>query len=230
VQVEVLTEIGVLDFFKLPSITLVSRVAGSLPQFAHMQLLGLQPLLERTLVENTLGLAAVGAFSFLTSVMQSAAGLLLVPMVAKTRQGLLGALSVSERINANRQALILLCKICVISGALAVMVYVAQPLLKSLMGKEIPITFILVLIAYLSSVSTIFCSAIAPMLTVKGYAWSANGLTLLALIPLFVAQWIYPEIGFDNLGLMAIAMVALLLLIGRVIFINHVSKRLNLEI
>jgi hypothetical protein len=195
-----------------------------------MQLLGLQPLLERTLVENTLGLAAVGAFSFLTSVMQSAAGLLLVPMVAKTRQGLLGALSVSERINANRQALILLCKICVISGALAVMVYVAQPLLKSLMGKEIPITFILVLIAYLSSVSTIFCSAIAPMLTVKGYAWSANGLTLLALIPLFVAQWIYPEIGFDNLGLMAIAMVALLLLIGRVIFINHVSKRLNLEI
>lgn len=201
-------------------------LAGSLPQFVHMQLLGLQPLLERTLIEKTTGLEAVGAFSFLTAVMQSAAGLLLVPIVAKTRQGLLGARTASERIYANRQSLTLLIKIGIISGVLAVMVYVMQPLLKLLLGKDIPATLFLVVIAYLSSVSAIFCSAIAPLLTVKGYAWPANGLTFLALAPLFIAQWICPEVGLDNLGLMTIGLVGLLLLLGRVMFINRASKLL----
>jgi hypothetical protein len=97
------------------------------------------------------------------------------------------------------------------------------------MGKEIPATFFIVLIAYLSSVAAIFCSAIAPLLTVTSYAWKANALTFLALAPLFFAQWTSHEIGDYKLGLIAIGIVALLLIIGRVVFINCVLKHLTKE-
>lgn len=204
-------------------------LAGSLPQFLQMQLLGLQPLLERKLLEKALGLSELAAFAFLTSLMQSAAGLVLVPMVAKTRRGVLGSQSVLERVNANRQALLLLFNICVISGAIGFLVFVGLPLINALMEKEISATFFIALIAYLSSVAAIFCSAIAPLLTVKKYASKANALTFLALAPLFVAQWKIQEIGGEKIGLIAIGIVALLLVLGRVAFINCVLKRLTIE-
>ncbi len=201
-------------------------LSGSLHQFAHMQLLGLQPLLERTLVEKSLGLTAVAAFSFLTSITQTSAGLLLVPKVARTRQELLRARSLSEQLSANRSALRLLLNISAISGSLAVIVYAAQSIFELLLGKNIPLTLFMVLIAFLSSVSAIFCSAISPLLTARGYAWQANFLTVLALIPLFVAQWVY----VNNLGIIIIGLVALLLVTGRVIFIYKISKHLALEL
>ena len=198
---------------------------GSLPQFVHMQLLGLQPLLERTLIEKSMGLAAVASFSLLASVMQSAAGLQLVPMIAQTRQRILGVRTVSDRIEANRGTLILLRKIAVISGAWALIVYLGLPLLPYLLEKEVRASPPMFMAVYLSSVSAIFCSAISPLLTEKRFGLKANLLTILVMAPLLIAQWIDFETSVLPFSLVVIAGVATLHLLGRIVFIQGQAKR-----
>jgi hypothetical protein len=189
---------------------------GALPQYVHMQLLGLQPLLERILVESTLGLAAVGSFSFLTSVMQSAAGLLLVPLVARYRQHIL-RIRLNEDIIATRiQTLGLLFNIFVICSIFACAVYYAFPLLNSTLGKDLKFSFALVFAAYISSISAIFCSAVAPMFTVKGLALRVNVLTTLAMTCFALAQYIN---GDEKMLLLLICIIATLQITGRLLYI-----------
>lgn len=216
---------------RLPNIFHANRLARSawnrgsrsmkvaLPQFIHMQLLGLQPLLERILVEKSLGLAVVGAYAFCISVMQAGAGLLLVPWVAKARRVLLSAQTISDRIIANRQMLILLIKIYLVSAACALATYFAMPLIELVLGKSVPVTLFVLIITFISSGSAIFCSAIAPLFIAKKTAWISNGLTLFAILPLVVVQWMYPNVALENLSLMTIGVVAVLQLAGRLIYV-----------
>lgn len=201
----------------------------ALPQFIHMQLLGLQPLLERILLEKSLGLAVVGAYAFCISVMQAGAGLLLVPWVAKARRVLLGAHTISDRIVASRQMLVLLINIFLVSGACALATYFAIPLIELVLDKSVPVNIFVVIIAFISSVSAIFCSAISPLFTAKNAAWASNGLTLFALLPLLGAQWMYPNVALDKLSLMTIGVVAVLQLAGRLIYIFRDMNRLTQE-
>jgi hypothetical protein len=202
-------------------------LSGSMHQFLQMQLLGLQPLLERTLLEKTVGLATLAAFSFITSVMQSAASLQLVPLVAKTRQLILGARSVSERIEANRQAVFLGIKIASISGGWALAVYMAIPLLDKLLEKMLDASLLLLLVAYVSSVSAIFCSAVAPMFTVKARALQTNILTAIAMGCLLVAQHFTSSGSASELLLVFICGVAVLQVAYRMLLILKTIKSLS---
>ena len=163
---------------------------GSLPQFTHMQILGLQPLLERSLLEESLSLAAVGTYSFLNSFMQSAAGLFLVPLVANFRQQVLSVRATNNCIGFGRQSLILLLKILTISGLFATMIYLIFPLLNSTLDKDLYVSASLAFVAYISSVSAIFCSAISPLFTVGRYAWKVNVLCFVAFLPFFILHLI----------------------------------------
>lgn len=198
----------------------------SIPQFLHMQILTLQTLLERVLVEKTLGLASVGVFSFLTSLIQSATGLLLVPAVAKVRQSLLSAENISNRIIANSQVKVLLFKVLVISAISALIAYISLPLVNMLLRKDLFAFPSLALIAYLSSASAIFYSSIAPLFSRREYAWFANGLSLLVTIILGIAILSYQLIRIDMFGLFVIGVVALLQLLGRAIFVHCNTKAL----
>ena len=202
-----------------------SSLNRSLPQFAHMQILGLQPLLERVLIEKTLGLVSVGAFSFLISVLQSAAGLILVPMVANVKKHLLGARTLADHLKSHNQVFILLLKIIFILGMLATLTYIGLPLIKAITGKEISSSLSLLLATYITSISAIFCSAIAPLLTKKGYAWYANVFSLALLTPLLGGLLFYPINNSGNIGIAIIGLVALLQLISRVLFIINIDKK-----
>lgn len=200
----------------------------ALPQFVQMQLLGLQPLLERVLVEKSLGLAVVGAYAFCLTVMQAGAGLLLLPWIAKTRKVLLGVYKVADVIVAYRQMLMLLINILLVSGVCALVTYFAVPLMQLVLVKSVPATLFLMIIAFISMVSATFCSAIAPFFTMRNAAWASNGLTLFGLLPLLGAQWLYPKVALDNLSLMVIGVVATLQMAGRLIYISRDMNRLTL--
>lgn len=202
-------------------------LVGSLPHFAHMQLLGLQPLLERTLLDKSMGLATVAAFSFLTSVMQSAAGLMLVPMIAQMRKKLLGSRTVLERMEANRGAFTLLAKISIISGTLSLALYWTMPEILKLIEKNISADFSLTLAALLSSISAIFCSAISPLLTTRDRAWTFNAVTLLSFLPLGFAQLSELNSTTTLLAISVICGVAVLQLVIRVILIHRQIKFLT---
>lgn len=194
-------------------------LTGSLPQFVHMQLLGLQPLLERTLVEKSQGLIAVAAFSFLTSVMQSAAGLLLVPMVATVRQGILGARMPSDFQAVRSQALLLLARILAVSGLFAVGIYFFLPIAVNVLEKKISVSISLVVVAYLVSVSAIFSSAISPLLTVREVGWRVNAVCVIAIFPLILLQLVFLDSDFSMLGFLVMALVAVVQIGGRVFFV-----------
>jgi hypothetical protein len=205
------------------------RVRGSLnsslPQFAHMQVLGLQPLLERILIEKSFGLVSVGAYSFLISVLQSAAGLILVPMVANLKKHLLGARTLADNLKAHKEAFILLLQIIFALGMLAILTYIGLPLLNVITGKEINVSFSLLFVAYITSVSAIFCSAVAPLLSKKGHAWFTNVLSLAVLAPLMGIYLFFPLNNIGNIAITVIGLVALLQLIVRVLFIINVDKK-----
>jgi len=200
-------------------------LSSSLPQFAHMQILGLQPLLERVLIEKSLGLVSVGAFSFLISVLQSVAGLILVPMVANVKKHLLGAQTVADNLKAHNQALILLLKIIFILGTLAILTHVGLPLIKFIIRKEMNASPPLLLVAYITSISAIFCSAVAPLLTKKGYAWFTNVSSLAILTPLVGIHLFFPIDNIEDTSMAIIGSVALLQLIARVLFVINIDKK-----
>jgi hypothetical protein len=202
-------------------------LGGSIHQFLQMQLLGLQPLLERALFEKTVGLATLAAFSFITSVMQSAASLQLVPMIAKARQLILRARLVSEKIEANQQAILLGLNIAAISGVCALTVYMIMPFLEKLLEKEFSASPSLFLVAYISSVSAIFCSAVAPIFTVKSIALPTNLLTALAMTCLLVTQYFADDESAPKFLLIIICAVSLLQIIGRVLFIFWAASKLK---
>jgi O-antigen/teichoic acid export membrane protein len=200
---------------------------GSIPQFLHMQILNLQTFLERVLIEKTLGLASVGVYSLLTSIIQSVASLILVPMIAKVRQQLLSAETISKQIYANSEAIKMLLMVLSISAISTLIGYASIPVLNFIIGKTLSAQSFLVLTAYLSSVSAIFYSAIAPMFSRRGYTWLANVLSMSAAGILGVTYLLYQAIGLELIGLTAIGLVAVLQLLGRIIFISHNSRYLN---
>ncbi len=221
-------DMHVLKLLKSTCLRVRQSLAKSMPQFLQMQLLGLQPLLERTLIEKTVGLATLAAFSFFTSVVQSAASLQLVPLVAKARQRILGASSVSESIEANRKAIFLGLKIGAISGAWALTVYAIMPLLDKILEKNLELSPSLLLLAYASSVSAIFCSAVAPLFTVKGVALWSNVLTALAMGCLLLGQYFRVEGSILEL-LLIICGVAAFQIFYRVLYIIQDLNKIKLD-
>ena len=155
-------------------------------------------------------------------------GLEVVPLVAKARLLKLRARSVSDRIEANRQAFSLGLKIAVISGGWGGAVYMSMPLLNNLLEKNLITSPPLVFVAYFSSVSAIFCSAVAPMFTLKGPALPTNILTALAMGCLLLAQYFRAEGSLLEL-LFIICGVAVFQIIYRVLFIIRDLDNLKLR-
>jgi hypothetical protein len=200
---------------------------GSMHQFLQMQLLGLQPLLERSLIEKTLGLSTLASLSFLTSVMQSSASLQIVPLVANLRQLILSARSVSERIEANRQVILFTLKAAVISAGWGIAVYMTIPFINDLLEKNLALSPSFLFVAYCSSLSAIFCSAVAPIFTLKNIAPTTNFLTALTMCFLLFGQYFAVK-GSDLELFFIIGGVAILQIICRALFIVKDINNLKL--
>lgn len=199
-------------------------LAGSLPQFAHMQLLGLQPLLERTLLERSMGLASVAAFSLFTSVMQSASGLLLVPHIAAVRKSVLGIKTAADFLTARRMMIGLLSKTAAISAAFAIGAYFCFPALSLVLEKDLSISASLAAIACIVSVSAIFSAAISPLLTSSGTAWKTNMLCVIAICPLIAILIMPAAVEIAVYSAITIASVSATQIVGRLLFILRSTK------
>ncbi len=195
---------------------------GSMPQFIHIQLLSLQPLLERVLLEKTLGLAFVAAFSFFISLVQTAAGLLLVPRIASLKKRLISIRLTADNVETKNLCLIMLYQITLLTGTLAAVGYAGIPLLQIVTGKSIEVTPLLMLTVCVTSVSAIFCSAIAPLMAGYGFAMRANSFALILLAFLYGAQLAFLEVKLMAIPLLAIQLVAFAQIIFRVFYLKNI--------
>lgn len=165
---------------------LLPAIGEALPQVLHMQIMALQPLLERTVIENRAGIEMVAPYSFQYSVVQSGASLFLVPLVATTRRAILSANSPAEWAEAHSISLWLLPKVLLLASLLAVGAHFAVPIAADALGKELSSNVIVLLAALLASVAASYAAAISPLYARTGRLWRANSAALLSMLPLML--------------------------------------------
>jgi O-antigen/teichoic acid export membrane protein len=191
--------------------TLQARIrrsmSESLPQVLHMQIIAVQPLLERVLVERSMGLSAVGSYSFQYSMIQAGAGLILLPVIATTRRAILSAATPEDLAAARRIALSLLAKILAVAAPFAVLASFAVPLIATALKKDISSSAPMLIAALLSSAMSTFASGISPMFASRDRAVPANLMSVGALLPLLACIASLPFLRSSDV--MAITMAAI---------------------
>jgi hypothetical protein len=158
------------------------RVSAS--QVVHAQVLALQPLLERLMIQDRLGLAVVGGYSFQFALIQAAATLIVLPLAADARRAILGVRNPGQLSRAHRAVLkfsALLAPIMIAAGA---GVALALPVIGWILGREIELQVGALLAAVASATAAIFAAAVGPLFAPRGRVLRANTLTLAAMSPL----------------------------------------------
>jgi hypothetical protein len=161
-----------------------SAIGESLPQVLHMQIIALQPLLERAVIEHRSGVEMVGPYSFQYSIVQAGASLFLLPLVAATRRAILAANSPAQWAEACSMSMRLLPKVLLLASVLAIAAHFAIPLVATALGKKISSTVIVLFAALLASAAASYAAAISPLYARPGRLWRANSSALLSMLPL----------------------------------------------
>jgi hypothetical protein len=189
-----------------------------------MQLLGIQPLLERTLIEKTLGLSHVSAFAFTISIVQTCAGLVLLPYISKVKSKIIGARNMIEWKIVKKLSITLLLITLFVSGVLSGIVLLVIPIYNSLTDKYLPISTTLILVVYVTTVASVFCSSVSPAISKGGAEIKSNFHALLIFSPLFLAQVLPFEVQQVNVFLYLIATVAIFSMAYRIYYIIRIKN------
>jgi hypothetical protein len=165
---------------------IVRMIRLAAPQVAHLQILSILPLLERSFLERTIGLEAVGLYSFQYSLIQAGFALLLLPSIAHLRRSILATRTSAERQKVCKDAAnfslkaLLVGLICTMGGALAL------PLLNFLLHKHYETTFSVMMAVWLSASASIYTGAVATLFGSRIRVVQANVQTILATTPILL--------------------------------------------
>lgn len=167
------------------------KISG--PQVLHGQLLAMQPLLERYLIQQKLGLDQVGAFSFHYSLVQTGASLVLMPQVAKVRRAIL-----SDTLPAGRNTHLEALRFAVIAAltftACMLITYACVPWLSMLLHKHVSTGVMLTLTAGVAGAANTYAAALSPLYASRPRILFANILTALTIVPLAaLILWPLPQ-------------------------------------
>jgi hypothetical protein len=161
-------------------------VRESLPQVVHLQIMALQPLLERLVIDQRVGAELVGSYSFQYSVVQAGASLFLLPVVAATRRAILSATDSTQWGEAHGKSLRLLAHVFALTILLAGISHFALPVVAVLLGKTISSSVMVIMAAQLAAAAATYATAISPLYAKPGRLWRANLAALFSMLPLFV--------------------------------------------
>lgn len=161
-------------------------IRRSSPYLIHLQLLALQPLLERLLIERASSLEIVGAYSFQYSLISSGVALILLPVIADVRRATLAVRSEQGLGEACQRARRFLFQTLAVGLLCAVAAYVALPILGALLQKQILASAWTMGVAWLSASSATIASAVAPLYAPQRRIFLANFSTAFAMIPLLL--------------------------------------------
>lgn len=163
------------------------------PQVIQIQLICLQPLLERWLIERKLGMDMVGAFSFHYSLIQTSASLLLITKVGQLRKLILAQHDATPE--AHMAALRFMALTMALIGACAALMHLTLPFLMQLLDKHVSSGWEITAVASLSGCAATFASAVSPLYAGRARILSANLLTAVAMLPLLIPLVLAPWLG-----------------------------------
>ncbi len=182
-------------FWRLMSVRVNLSVRESGIQLLHLQILTAVPLLERMLLEIGLGLAVVGAYSFQFSLISAGVSLLLLPSIAVVRRMILSPQRDLEDNAVHRSAAILFAKVSAVCLLVAAGTYVAIPILRMLLHKNIETTPLMTLLACASAIASIFAGAISPLFAGRERVFRGNFWTVIGILPL-PCGYMFMKMGF----------------------------------
>ncbi len=196
------------------------------PQVVQIQLISLQPLLERWLIERRLGMEMVGAFSFHYSLIQTSAALILIAKVGQLRRLILSE-SMAPGGMVYMAALRFLGLALALIGACAVSVYLALPVMTQLLGKHVSSGWLITTVAAFSGCTATFASAVSPLYAGHDRVLRANLLTVVAMLPLLLplalAPWPGP-LGTPLVLALIVAGSALQLIFRTLFFLSRMPR------
>lgn len=199
---------------------IVRAVGESLPQVIHMQVLAVQPLLERALIESRIGVEMVGAYSFQYSVIQAATSLFLLPLIATTRRAILGAGSPSDWVQAHDLSIKLLLKVLLTCTLMATMAHFAIPLMAVVLGKSVSSSILVLIAALLAASAATFSAAVSPLYARRGRLLRANSVAFANLLPMVLVLVADESQSFGTASVMtAIMLTAAMQMIFRLSYL-----------
>lgn len=203
----------------------------SLPQVLHLQILAIFPFLERTMIDRSIGLEAVGAFSFNYAGVQAGLSLLLMPLLADGRRAILSAHTPAQHLYAHKMTFVLLTRITIVSAIFTIAAYIAVPLFANLMHKDLELQPIGSVAVMISAIASTYNSAISPLYAKGDRILSANLITLMCTLPM-VCLILFIVFGYQKIEdyvFPAIVMASVLQISARVFYNFKKFQKLVLE-
>lgn len=194
-----------------------SAVKESSGQVVHVQVLSLQPLLERLLIEHSIGAAAVGSFAFQYSIIQSGSSILLMPYMAKTRQKIFGAITEAEIVGAKAGCLRILGLIALMSVVGGLAAHFTLPIVRLITSKNISSDTLTLGVAMVSSGAATFAANVAPLFVSRGRRVAANIEAAACLLPMALV-YVLSKVAFDaspKITMLAVLASAILQIVVR---------------
>jgi hypothetical protein len=185
----------VIQLPKLISITkrtvqrLINIFPSTLTQFTQMQLIGLQVIAERVLISKFAGLPAVAAFGFVSAILQSGGGLLLMPLAARVRSLAFQARKPKDRIEARNLAVNFLYKASALTFVLLFLVRFAWSVVSQFGDISASVDYLLLVASFSSSVSGVYCGAISALFAFSWHGRAANYFAISVTSVLFLAGY-----------------------------------------
>lgn len=208
---------------------ILKSVKQSSPQLIHLQVLSLQPLLERYLMGNVLGLSIVGYYGFYGSLVQTGGSLFSMPYVAKVRQLIFSNASREFKILKYEAAYKLIKILAIITIVFIFLAYYSVPILSVIMRRDIKSNLLLAIVAGISGFIQTYSSALAPLYASLGRIFIANLVTLICMIPILIIMALPYNYTyeFSSLVYFSIVMTSFFQLVVRIFYLKENINNIN---
>ncbi len=213
---------GLLVSIRKTTMRAIRMVRAAVPQVAHLQILGIHPLLERWFIERSVGLEMVGLYSFQYSLVQAGFSLLLLPYIANLRKSIFEARVVASKKLAILNARNFAMRTMLIGLLCSFGAYFSLPILNLLLNKNFTSQISVMIAVWLSASASVYAAAVAPLYGSKERIIPSNFHTFLAMLPLvagFLLSVVYGHISFFRV-LVILSSASLLQLAIRYIYFS----------
>ena len=190
------------------------------PQFLQNQILAALLILERTIFTVVLGLAFLGSYAFVFSVISTISHLIYMPMILKVREIIIAnQVSNSDKFPFEESVKLLWVVIFVTFIMCLLMAIIGQKLAISF-GKELDFSPIVIITVGISSITYAFAAAVSPLFSHKNSWVLANTLTFISSFPMLIVLYDVSFFGENSklIVLSSILTTAILQLIFRITF------------
>tara|TARA_B100000795_G_scaffold261121_1_gene237597 strand:+ start:537 stop:1820 length:1284 start_codon:yes stop_codon:yes gene_type:complete len=203
------------------------------PQFLQNQILAASVILERLLFTATVGLAFLGSYAFIFTIISVLSHLIFMPKMVKVREIIIADQSSLSNIEAYTESIKFLGPVILVTLVITGVMAFAGPLIENYFDKDLNFSPMILITMGATSAIYAYNAAVSPLFSHKTRWLKANILTVFGLMPIVACIYFNEFLSDDPemLALGAILISALTQLSFRLVFfksrVNALSDRIS---